>query len=381
MVEYTNIKDLQAKAKKRMPRMFYDYVDAGSWTESTYNANEKDFQNILLTPRVAKDISKRTIASTMLGEKVTMPCALAPIGLTGMMYADGEIRCAKAAEEFGVPYTLSTMSICSIEQVAKNTTKPFWFQLYVMKDREFSKKLILRAKQAGCSALMITLDLQLLGQRHKDIKNGLSAPPQLKLSSIMDFLFRPAWCLSMLTAQQYQFGNIVGHVEGVKKTKSLSSWVVDQFDLSLNWDDVARLKDIWGGKLIIKGVFSVEDAKHAVKAGADAIVVSNHGGRQLDGACSAISLLPEIVKSVGENTDIWMDGGIRSGQDMLKAIALGAKGTLLGRSYIYGLGALGKKGVSKALQLIQKELDTTMGMCGFCDIKKVDRSMLRYSSF
>ena len=377
----TTIDDLKKLAQKRVPKMFYDYADSGSWTESTYQLNETDFQRIKFRQRVAVDMSNRTTKTTMIGQEVAMPAALAPVGLTGMQHADGEILAAQAAAEFGVPYTLSTMSVCSIEQVAEKSPKPFWFQLYVMRDHDFAKRLVARAKAAGCSALMLTLDLQILGQRHKDLKNGLSTPPKLTVKNIANMATKPRWCLGMLGTKNRQFGNIHGHVDGVSNLSSLSSWVSEQFDLQLDWDDVARIKDWWGGKLIIKGILDAEDAKMAAQSGADALIVSNHGGRQLDGADSSIAILPEIVEAVGADIEIWMDGGIRSGQDMLKAIALGAKGTLLGRSYIYGLGADGKQGVRKALDIIHKELDMTMALCGHRDINNVTRDILRHCPF
>lgn len=377
----TTIDDLKQLAQKRVPKMFYDYADSGSWSERTYQLNESDFQRIKFRQRVAVDMSNRTTRTKMIGHDVAMPTALAPVGLTGMQHADGEILAAQAAAEFGVPYTLSTMSVCSIEQVAEKSPAPFWFQLYVMRDHDFAKRLVERAKAAGCSALMLTLDLQILGQRHKDLKNGLSTPPKLTLKNIANMATKPRWCLGMVGTKNRQFGNIHGHVEGVSNLSSLSSWVSEQFDLCLDWDDVARIKDWWGGKLIIKGILDAEDAKMAAQSGADALIVSNHGGRQLDGADSSIAILPEIVEAVGSDIEIWMDGGIRSGQDMLKAIALGAKGTLLGRAYVYGLGANGKQGVRQALDIIHKELDMTMALCGHRDIHNVTRAILRDSPF
>ena len=377
----TTIDDLKQLAQKRVPKMFYDYADSGSWSEQTYQRNESDFQRIKFRQRVAVDMSNRTTRTKMIGHDVAMPTALAPVGLTGMQHADGEILAAQAAAEFGVPYTLSTMSVCSIEQVAEKSPAPFWFQLYVMRDHDFAKRLVERAKAAGCSALMLTLDLQILGQRHKDLKNGLSTPPKLTLKNIANMATKPRWCLGMVGTKNRQFGNIHGHVDGVSNLSSLSSWVSEQFDLQLDWDDVARIKDWWGGKLIIKGILDAEDAKMAAQSGADALIVSNHGGRQLDGADSSIAVLPEIVEAVGSDIEIWMDGGIRSGQDMLKAIALGAKGTLLGRAYVYGLGANGKQGVRQALDIIHKELDMTMALCGHRDIHNVTRAILRDSPF
>ena len=370
------IEDLRKKAKKRVPRMFYDYADSGSWSESTYRANEDDLQAIKFRQRVAIDVSTRDTKMPMLGETTTMPVALAPTGLTGMQHADGEILAAKAAADFGVPFTLSTMSICSIEDVAAHSSAPFWFQLYVMRDRDFIRRLVDRAREAKCSALMITLDLQIMGQRHKDVRNGLSAPPKPTLRNLMNLVQKPAWCLGMLGTKRRQFGNIVGHVKGVKDMSSLADWTVSQFDASLSWDDVKEIRKQWGGKVIIKGILDAEDARAAVNVGADAIVVSNHGGRQLDGALSAIKALPAIVDAVGDKAEVWMDGGIRSGQDVLRAIAMGAQGTLIGRAFLYGLGAGGQAGVTKALEIIHKELDLTMGLCGQSELRKVDLSIL-----
>lgn len=364
MTAICEIKDLQDLARSRVPRMFFDYADSGSWSESTYRANESDFGNIKLRQRVAVDITDRSLATEMIGQPVSMPVALAPVGLTGMQYADGEIKAARAAEKFGVPFTLSTMSICSIEDVAKHTSKPFWFQLYVMRDRDFIGRLIDRAKDAGCSALMLTLDLQILGQRHKDIRNGLSAPPKFTLGAMMQVLSRPRWCLNMLSTRRHSFGNIVGHAKGVGDLSSLSSWTAEQFDPKLAWSDIDWIRKRWGGKLILKGILDPEDAKMAAKTGADAIIVSNHGGRQLDGAQSSISALPAIIDAVAGDIEVHFDGGIRSGQDVLKAICLGAKSTYIGRAYVYGLGAHGEAGVSEALDIIYKELDTTMALCG-----------------
>lgn len=373
----TNIEDLRLLAKKRVPRMFYDYADSGSWTESTYRANEADFDKILLRQRVAVDIDNRSLRTTMVGQDVAMPVAIAPTGLTGMQHADGEILAARAAKKFGIPFTLSTMSICSIEDVAKGTDNhPFWFQLYVMRDRVFIEGLIDRAKAANCSALVLTLDLQVLGQRHKDIRNGLSAPPKLTLPNIANMMTKPRWCLGMLGTPRRQFGNIVGHVKGVDNMGSLSEWTAKQFDPRLSWNDVEWIKKRWGGKLILKGVQDVEDALLARDSGADAVIVSNHGGRQLDGAPSSISALPGIVDAVGDKIEVHMDGGIRSGQHVLKAMALGAKGTYIGRAFLYGLGAMGQEGVEKALAIIHRELDLSMAFCGRTDIRQVDRSIL-----
>jgi L-lactate dehydrogenase (cytochrome) len=372
----TQIEDLRRLARRRVPRMFYEYADSGSWTESTYRANEAAFERVLLRQRVAVDIAQRSTRSHMIGTEVTMPVALAPAGMTGMQHADGEILAARAAEDFGVPFTLSTMSICSIEDVAKATTRPFWFQLYVMRDRGFVERLIRRAQQAGCSALMLTLDLQVLGQRHKDLRNGLSAPPKLTAATLLDLMTKPRWCLGMLGTSRRQFGNIVGHVEGIEDMRSLSAWTVQQFDPSLSWKDVEWIKRLWGGKLILKGILDPEDARLAVEAGADALIVSNHGGRQLDGAPSSLDALPAIVAEVGERIEVWMDGGIRSGQSVLKALALGAKGTLIGRPFLYGLGAMGQEGVRLCLQLLQKELDVTMGFCGCTRIDQITPRVL-----
>jgi L-lactate dehydrogenase (cytochrome) len=377
----TNIEDLRALARRRVPRMFYDYADSGSWTESTYRANENDFAKIKLRQRVAVDLDNRSTASRMVGVEVAMPVAIAPTGLTGMQHADGEILAAKAAEAFGIPFTLSTMSICSIEDIAAHTRVPFWFLLYVMRDREFIERLIGRAKAARCGALVLTLDLQILGQRHKDLKNGLSAPPRPTLANLINLATKPRWCLGMLATKRRQFGNIVGHVKGVADMGSLSEWTSGQFDPSLNWNDVEWVKRRWGGKLILKGIQDLEDARLAVNAGADALIVSNHGGRQLDGAQSSIEALPAIAADVGSKIEVHMDGGIRSGQDVLKALALGAKGTYIGRAMLYGLGAMGEAGVAKALQIIHRELDLTMAFCGRTRIEQVDRSILLPGTF
>jgi L-lactate dehydrogenase (cytochrome) len=378
----TTIEDLRVLAQKRVPRMFYDYADSGSWTESTYRANESDFQKIKLRQRVAVNMEGRSTASTMIGQPVAMPVAIAPTGLTGMQHADGEMLAARAAKKFGVPFTLSTMSICSIEDVSKATDgHPFWFQLYVMRDRDFIERLIERARAANCSALVITLDLQILGQRHKDLKNGLSAPPKLTLPNILNIATKPRWALGMLGTPRRQFGNIVGHVKGVENMGSLSSWTAQQFDPRLNWGDVEWIKKRWGGKIILKGIQDVEDARLAVESGADALIVSNHGGRQLDGAQSSIEALPAIVDSVGKHIEVHMDGGIRSGQDVLKARALGAQGTYIGRAFLYGLGAMGQPGVEKALQIIHNELDLTMAFCGRTQMDTVDKSILLPGTF
>jgi L-lactate dehydrogenase (cytochrome) len=381
MTVITTIEDLRVLAKKRVPRMFYDYADSGSWTEGTYRANESDFQKIKLRQRVAVNMENRSTATTMVGINAKMPVAIAPVGLTGMQHADGEILAARAAEKFGIPFALSTMSICSIEDIAANTTAPFWFQLYMMRDREAMAAMIERTRKARCSALILTLDLQVIGQRHKDIKNGLTAPPKPTLANIINLATKPRWCLGMLGTRRHSFGNLVGHVKGVSDMRSLSAWTNEQFDPRLSWADVAWVKEQWGGKLILKGIQDVEDAKLAVASGADAIVVSNHGGRQLDGAQSSITALPPIVAAVGDQIEVWMDGGIRSGQDVLKARALGARGTMIGRAMVYGLGAMGEAGVTKALQVIHKELDITMAFCGHTDIEKVDKSILLPGTF
>ena len=372
----TQIEDLRRLAHKRVPRMFYDYADSGSWTESTYRANEADFARIKLRQRVAVDMRNRSTATTMIGQKVAMPLALAPTGLTGMQHADGEILAARAAMAFGVPFTLSTMSICSIEDVAEHAGRGFWFQLYMMKDREFMSRLIGRAKAAGCSALVLTLDLQILGQRHKDLINGLSAPPKLTLKNIVNMATKPRWAWGMLHTSRRGFGNIVGHVSGVDDMSSLSTWTAQQFDPALDWDVVQWAKQQWGGPLIIKGILDVADARLAAQSGADALVVSNHGGRQLDGAPSSIRVLPEIVDAVGSQIEVHLDGGVRSGQDVLRARALGAQAVYIGRPFLYGLGAMGQAGVTKALQLIHHELDVTMALCGHRDIEQVNREII-----
>jgi len=370
------IADLKKLAQRRVPKMFFDYADSGAWTESTYQANESDFAKIKLRQRVLVDMTNRTLETTMIGQKVSMPVALAPTGMTGMQHADGEMLAARAAEEAGVPFTLSTMSICSIEDVASVTTRPFWFQLYVMRDKDFVLNLINRAKAAKCSALVLTADLQILGQRHKDLRNGLSAPPKFTPKHIWQMATRPFWCLDMLQTKRRSFGNIVGHAKNVSDLSSLSSWTAEQFDPQLSWADVAWIKEQWGGPLIIKGICDVEDAKAAAETGADAIIVSNHGGRQLDGAPSSISMLEPIVDAVGHKIEVHLDGGIRSGQDVLKAVALGAKGTYIGRPFLYGLGAMGKDGVTLALSILRKEMDITMALCGKRDINDVNSSIL-----
>jgi len=377
MSQILTIADLKDLARRRVPKMFFDYADSGSWTEGTYRANEEDFQKIKFRQRVLVDMDNRSLASTMIGEKVSMPVALAPTGMTGMQHADGEMLAAQAAEEFGVPFTLSTMSICSIEDVASATTKPFWFQLYVLRDKDFVFNLIDRAKAAKCSALVLTLDLQILGQRHKDIRNGLSAPPKLTVKNMVDMAIRPRWCAAMAGTKRRTFRNIVGHAKGVGDMASLASWTSEQFDPHLSWNDVAWIKERWGGKLILKGILDKEDALMAAKTGADAIIVSNHGGRQLDGASSSIGALEEIADAVGDTIEVHMDGGIRSGQDVLKALCLGAKGTYIGRPFLYGLGALGKEGVTKALEIIRKEMDITLALCGKRLVTDMGKDQLR----
>ena len=379
-MEYLTIDDLKYKAKKKVPKAFHDYVRSGSWTETTLKNNSNDFQKISFRQRVAVDISNRTTKKSLLGVEYKMPVALAPVGSLGMQRADGEILAAQAAEGFGVPFTLSTMSICSIEEVARNTSKPFWFQLYVMRDHDFAKRLVERAKAAQCSALVLTLDLQILGQRHADIRNGLSIPLKIKLSNLFDLLSKPSWCYQMARTKNRTFGNVMGHVKDITNLNSLTKWVQDQFDTRLNWEDVKRIKDWWGGKLIIKVIMDPDDAKMAQKCGADALVVSNHGGRQLDGVNSSISTLPEIKKAVS-NMEVLMDGGISSGQDILKAIAMGAEGVMIGRSFVYGLSAGGKEGVTKSLEILNKELDMTMALCGRRDIKDVGRDIIKDCPF
>ena len=376
MQKITTIEDLRIKYQNNVPKMFYDYTESGSWTQKTLQENSSDFSLLKLRQKVAVDMSNRTTKTKMIGQDVTMPVALAPVGLTGMQSADGEIKAARAAESFGLPYTLSTMSICSIEDVAENTNSPFWFQLYVMKDQAFLEAIIERAKKAKCSALVLTLDLQLLGQRHLDIKNGLSVPLRPTLRNLFDLATKLKWSTQMLRTKRKSFGNIVGHVKGVNNVSSLMEWTANQFDLTLDWNAVAKIKKMWGGKLILKGILDVEDAKKAVQCGVDAIIVSNHGGRQLDGASSTIRILPDILEAVNADVEIHMDGGIRSGQDVLKAIAMGAKGTYIGRSYIYGLGAAGEAGVNKALEIIHKELDMTMALCGHNNINDLSTNNL-----
>jgi L-lactate dehydrogenase (cytochrome) len=372
----TCIDDLKQLHRRRAPRMFFDYCESGSYTEQTFRENTSDFAQLRLRQKVAVDMTGRTTAATMIGQPVSMPVALAPVGMTGMQCADGEIKAARAAEKFGVPYTLSTMSICSIEDVAAHTAKPFWFQLYVMRDQDFVTNMIARAKAAKCSALVLTLDLQILGQRHKDLKNDLTAPPRLTLKNLLNLATKPHWGLGMLGTRRRTFGNIVGHAKGVGDLSSLMSWTKEQFDPQLDWEKVRRIRDAWGGKFILKGILDVEDAQRAADFGADAIIVSNHGGRQLDGALSSIRMLPAIARAVGDRVEVHMDGGIRSGQDVLKALALGARAAWIGRSYIYGLGAMGEAGVTAALDIIQREMDTTMALMGETDVKQVSRANL-----
>ena len=376
MTIMTSVEDLRRLHQRRVPKMFYDYAESGSWTETTFRRNKDAFDEIRLRQRVAKDISTRRIVGTMLGETQRMPVALAPTGLTGMQHANGEILAAQAAEEFGVPFTLSTMSICSIEDVAAQTRKPFWFQLYVMRDREFIADLIARAKTAGCSALVLTLDLQIIGQRHKDIKNQMTAPPKLTLKNLINMVSKPRWCAGMLATRRHTFGNIIGHAKGVENLTSLSEWSAKQLDPALSWDDVAWVKEQWGGKLILKGLMDAEDAAIAASLGADAIIVSNHGGRQLDGAPASVEVLPGIVAEVGDACEVWLDGGIRSGQDVFKATALGADGTLIGKAFLNGLGALGKAGVTQCLEIIEKELDLTMAFCGKTELSEVANDVI-----
>ena len=372
----TCIDDLKKLHKRRTPKMFYDYAESGSYTEQTFRENTSDFAQIRLRQKVAVDMTGRSTASEMAGQKVSMPVALAPVGLCGMQRADGEIKAARAAAKFGVPFTLSTMSICSIEDVAKHSPDPFWFQLYVMKDEDFVDATLERAKKANCSALVLTLDLQILGQRHKDLKNGLSAPPKLTIPTMINLATKVQWGLEMLGTPRRFFGNIVGHAKGVGDTSSLSSWTAEQFDPQLDWSKIARIRDQWGGKLILKGILDAEDARIAADFGADAIIVSNHGGRQLDGALSSIRMLPAIKAAVGDKTEVWLDSGIRSGQDVLKALALGATGTMIGRAYLYGLGAMGQEGVTKALEVIHKELDVSMALCGERKVQDLSRENL-----
>lgn len=376
MAVITCIDDLKKIYHRRVPKMFYDYCETGSWSEQTFQENTSDFNELYFRQRVAIDMTNRTTATKMLGQDVSMPVALAPVGLTGMQHADGEIHAARAAEKFGVPFTLSTLSICSIEDVAAATTKPFWFQVYTLTDDDFMQRLMERARKANCSAIVITLDLQVQGQRHKDLKNGLSAPPKLTVRSIADMMTKVRWGLGMLQTKRRTFGNVVGHAKGVTNPSSLTSWTAEAFDHALDWDRVKELMDMWGGKVVLKGIMDPEDARRAAELGADAIVVSNHGGRQLDGTLSSIRMLPAILEAVGDKMEVYFDSGIRSGQDILKALALGADGVMIGRSWVYGLGAMGEAGVTKALEVLHKEMDTTMALCGHRDINEVDRKIL-----
>jgi L-lactate dehydrogenase (cytochrome) len=373
----TCIEDLRQLSRKRVARAIFDYVDCGSYTESTLRANRADLELLTLRQRVGIDVDGRSTRGTMLGEEVTMPVGLAPVGLTGLNWADGEILAARAAQRFGVPFTLSTMSICSIEDVAGEVEKPFWFQLYVMRDRGFAASLIERAKAAGCSALVLTLDLQVQGQRHRDLKNGLAVPPRLTLGTALDIMLKPAWALNVLRGRRKSFGNLEGRIPDANSLTTLSQWIAGQFDPTLSWKDVEWVKNLWGGKLVLKGILDAEDAKIAAQSGADAIVVSNHGGRQLDGTMSSIRALPEVADAVGERIEVWFDGGIRGGQDVLKALALGARATLIGRAFAYGLGAMGEAGVTRALEIIQRELDVTMALCGLRNVREASRSILR----
>ncbi|MBB4820833.1 L-lactate dehydrogenase (cytochrome) [Pseudomonas alcaligenes] len=381
MPTITCVEDLRALARRRVPRMFYDYVDAGSWTETTYRENQADFARIKLRQRVGRDIEHRSLATRMLGVDMAMPLAIAPTGLAGMLRADGEILAARAAARAGIRYTLSTVSICSLEDIADAVGAPFWFQLYVMRDRGFVGSLIDRAKAAGCDALVLTLDLPLSGQRHKDLKNGLSTPPRLTAANLLDILCKPRWAAGMLRTRRHHFGNVMGHVKGVDDLHRLADWTLEQFDPSFNWGDIAWIKQRWGGKLVLKGILDAEDARIAASLGADALIVSNHGGRQLDGAPSSISALPAIVEAVGEQAEVWLDGGIRSGQDVIKSLALGARAALIGRAHLYGLGALGEEGVDKVLEIIGREMDLTLALCGYKDVRELDHRILVPGSF
>ncbi|MGQ0655105.1 MAG: alpha-hydroxy acid oxidase [Betaproteobacteria bacterium] len=373
----TCIEDLRQMARRRVARAVFEYVDRGSYDEQTLRANRADLERITFRQRVGVDVSNRSTRTTLAGHDAAMPVALAPVGLTGLNWADGEILACRAAQRFGVPYTLSTMSICSIEDVAGAVGKPFWFQLYVMRDRGFSASLVERAKKAGCSALVLTLDLQIQGQRHRDLHNGLAVPPTITLGTALDVMTKPGWVLNVLRSKRKSFGNLEGRIPDAKSLTTLSQWIAGQFDPSLSWNDVEWVKGLWGGRIILKGILDAEDAKLAASCGVDAIVVSNHGGRQLDGAPSSIRALPEVVDAVKEKTEVWFDGGIKSGQDVLKALALGARGTMIGKSYAYGLGAMGEAGVTRALEIIHKELDVTMALCGVRDVKDVSRAILR----
>jgi L-lactate dehydrogenase (cytochrome) len=376
MKDMTCIADLRERAQRKVPRAFFDYVDSGSYSEETLRANRRDLERIRLRQRVLIDVSKRDLSTSIVGQKISMPLALAPIGLLGMQHGDGEILAARAAHEAGIPFTLSTMSICSIEDVAEATGKPFWFQVYVIRDRGFIKELIQRARKAKCSALVLTVDLQVLGQRHRDIKNGMTVPPEIRIKNIIDIATKPQWALSVLRGKRKTFGNLAGHVKGMESVNSLAQWTNSQFDPTLNWKDVAWIKSLWPGKLIIKGILDVEDAKLAAKAGADAVVVSNHGGRQLDGTASTISMLPRIADAIGSKVEVMFDGGIRTGTDIMRALALGAKCCMIGRAYAWGLGAGGEAGVKHAINILRKELDITMALCGINRVAEIDRSAL-----
>ena len=381
MKNILNVSDLQNIARKRVPKMFYDYADSGSWTEETYAANQNDFSNIKFKQRVGVNIDKRSLEKKFMGEKVSIPVALAPVGLCGMQHRDGEILAAQASEEFGIPFTLSTMSICSIEDVAESTKTPFWFQLYVMRDKEFITRLLARAQDAGCKVLQITMDLNIIGQRHADVRNGLSAPPRLTLSHIKQVLSRPTWALGMLRAKRHVFGNVIGHAKGVTDNASLWSWVAEQFDASFSWKDLDWIRNQWKGKIILKGIMDPEDALRASKLGYEGIVVSNHGGRQLDGAPATISVLPYIIEKVGNEMEVYMDGGVRSGQDICKALCLGAQGVLIGRPFLYGLGAYGKKGVTRCLEIMRDSLDETLGLLGETDVCDLGRNNIYYKNY
>jgi L-lactate dehydrogenase (cytochrome) len=372
----TCIEDMRATYKRKVPKAFMEYCEAGSYSQSTLYANREDMERVKLRQRVLVDMTGRDLSTTILGEKASLPLVLAPVGSCGMQRGDGEILAARAAADAGIPFTLSTMSICSIEDVAEATKRPFWFQLYVMRDREFIRDLIGRARVAKCSALVLTVDLQVLGQRHCDIKNGLSVPPEVRLGNLIDIATKPAWAMSILKGKRRTFGNLDGHLKGIEGVRALGQWTSSQFDQALNWKDVEWIKSLWPGKLIIKGILDLEDARLAVKSGADAIVVSNHGGRQLDGASSSIAMLPHIADAVGSDIEVMFDGGVRTGMDLMRALALGAKSCLVGRAYIYGLGAYGEMGVAKSIDILKRELDTTMALCGVTKIRDIDQRVL-----
>ena len=372
----TCIEDLRARARRKVPRAFFDYAEAGSYSQQTLRANRADLERIALRQRVLVDVSQRDLTTTIIGEKVSLPLALAPIGLCGMQHGDGEILACRAAQAAGIPFTLSTMSICSIEDVAKAVEKPFWFQLYVMRDRGFIRALIERADAAKCSALVLTVDLQVLGQRHCDIRNGMTVPPQIKLANLIDIASKPEWALSILKGKRKTFGNLAGHVRGMENVTSLAQWTASQFDPALSWKDVEWIRSLWPGKLILKGILDVDDAKTAAKTGAAALIVSNHGGRQLDGAPSSISTLPKIADAVGGEIEVMFDGGIRTGQDVVRALALGARSCMIGRAYVYGLGAAGEAGVRRAIEVLGTELDVTMALCGVKSVREIDRRVI-----